>query len=115
MNIQIAKPNQWWGEGTGLVGYFDATWTDLDTIFGPIPDCEMSGDNKVSVHIQLRLDKEVLTIYDYKEETPPGYTPNTTYEFHIGGYTTKAVEKLKKYFESIDRIDLARTTRAYGK
>jgi hypothetical protein len=115
MNIQIAKPEQWWAEGTSLVGYFDATWTDLNTIFGPIPVYELSADDKTSISISLRIDKEVITIYDWKESYLPGHKPNATYEFHIGGCSTKAVEKLKEYFESINRMDLAETTRAYGK
>ena len=114
VKFKVAKDGQWWAEGTSLVGYFKATWKDLYDLFGPIPVANWSLDEKCSIDIQLKIDKEVATIYDWKESYAPGHRPNVTYEFHIGGYGIKSVEKLKELFIQLDRKDIAETIRPLG-
>lgn len=77
------------GSGTSLRGYFTATYNEVVAKFGE----PLDGDGyKTSVEwIVVFEDDTVATIYDWKSESPQ-HTPDTPYEWHIGGHNRKAEE-----------------------
>lgn len=106
MKVQIAQKGQFWAEGTGYAGCFPASLNELQPIFGTDNAIE-SGDYKVSNEWQLKIDGQPVTIYDYKEETPPKFAPNKIYSWHIGGLDHQAPKLLREYFRSLGHTKLA--------
>ena len=77
---------------TGLKGEFPITYAELVEIFG-MPDVGPNARDmdKVTCEWKLRFeDGIVATIYDYKV----GYTPMGEYEWHIGGHTQEAYNRV---------------------
>jgi hypothetical protein len=83
--------------GTSLMGYMNATYYDLVTVFGePNYGPNDSMDDKVTCEWNLTFeDGTVATIYDYKE----GSTPFYNYDWHIGGHNMDAVTHVMETFK----------------
>lgn len=75
--------------GSSLQGYITTTLERLIYLFGE-PD---EGSDKTNAEWILDIDGTIVTIYDYKQsEAPTG-----KYDWHIGGFSPKAVEKLGEF------------------
>jgi len=83
--------------GTSLMGYFFATYNEVVAKFGdPIDGCD-----KTTVEwIVVFEDDTVATIYDWKSASPL-FTPDSIYEWHIGGHNIKAVEHITNVMAGI--------------
>lgn len=80
---------------THLVGNLRATYADLVEVFGQ-PD-ERSGD-KITCSWHLKFeDGTVATIYDWKEDE----TPLGDYDWHIGGRTPRAFDRVYDTFFNV--------------
>ena len=87
--------------GTSLQGIINVSYGELLDAFGPPDHCSdvpyEDGGGKVNCEWNLRIDSEIVTIYDWKEDKK--YTKVT--EWHIGGHDkhahAKAKEALKSY------------------
>ena len=77
---------------TGAKGEFPITYAELVEIFGP-PDVGPNADlDKTSCEWALQFeDGTVATIYDWKMGH---WTPMFEYEWHIGGHTAEAYERV---------------------
>lgn len=85
--------------GTYLIGYFIATYKELETAFGTPEDCD---EYKVSGEWIFEADNgTVFTVYDWKSTNLyDSYYPTVEqfrnsddlYEFHIGGNNTSKQE-----------------------
>ena len=77
---------------TSLQGYMEAYYHQLVEVFGEPED----GGDKTTVEWCLSFeDGTVATIYDWKEyETPMG-----RYQWHIGGRSQKAVDRVTRAFK----------------
>ena len=77
---------------TSLQGYIEAYYHQLVEVFGE-PE---GGGDKTTVEWCLSFeDGTVATIYDWKEyETPMG-----RYQWHIGGRSQKAVDRVTRAFK----------------
>lgn len=82
--------------GTSLQGYVRTTRRQLEEVFGPA--IEHEGWDKVTTQWILRIGGgTIVTIYDYKEATPPAM--DEEYDWHIGGgYGHGAVAAVKEFF-----------------
>lgn len=78
--------------GTSLQGYFTATYNEVVAKFGK-PDQGCDGKTTVEWFIKFE-DGTVATIYDWKSESPMHY-PDEPYEWHIGGFKSKAKEYIQ--------------------
>lgn len=77
--------------GTSLQGYLQAYYHQLVEVFGEPTD---SGDKTTAEWCLEFEDGTVATIYDWKEyETPMGL-----YQWHIGGRSQKAVDRVTRAF-----------------
>jgi len=78
--------------GTSLQGYVTACFHELVEVFGE-PE---GGGDKTTVEWALEFeDGTVATIYDWKEyDTPMG-----KYDWHVGGYNLKAVDRVEQAFK----------------
>jgi hypothetical protein len=77
--------------GTSLQGYVQAYYHQLVEVFG---EPEAGGD-KTTVEWCLSFeDGTVATIYDWKEY----HTPMGPYDWHIGGKSQKAVDRVTRTF-----------------
>jgi len=92
---------------TSLQGYLVSSYADLVKVFGQ-PQCtETSGDGKVDIEWELKIeDKEFettrnVTIYNWKDYDG-GYAAmsNSQYEWHIGGMSSMDAIQLKLYYEN---------------
>lgn len=92
---------------TSLQGYLVSSYADLVKVFGH-PQCtETSGDGKVDIEWELKIeDKEFettrnVTIYNWKDYDG-GYAAmsNSQYEWHIGGMSSMDAIQLKQYYEN---------------
>ena len=78
--------------GTSLQGYMPADLHQLIEVFGE-PE---SGGDKTTVEWCLSFeDGTVATIYDWKEYD----TPTGLYQWHIGGKSQKAVDRVTRAFK----------------
>lgn len=76
---------------TSLKGEFRITYAELVEIFGAPDSGPHDSDDKVTCEWDLKFeDDTVATIYDWKmNDTPIG-----EYEWHIGGYSQAAVDRV---------------------
>ena len=77
--------------GTSLMGYVDASYGKLRSVFGP-PRSRRSGDGKVKTEWLIKFDDGTVgTIYDYKSSV----TPKHNTEWHVGGYSRCVVAMIQ--------------------
>ena len=76
---------------SSLKGYIRTNYQELSNAFGP-PTVQGSGDGKVSAEWILKIDGQIVTIYDYKEEG----TPYSEYDWHVGGHSNNVLTILEK-------------------
>ena len=81
-------------KGTGLVGYVETSWDEIDEIFGPIAEecreyqvCDKSYNNW-----EFLINGEPVYIYDYKESR--SYMGCEKMTFHVGGRSIQALFEL---------------------
>jgi hypothetical protein len=88
MNVKINDPNCN-VNGTSLQGYVTTELSYLVSILG---EPEQTIGDKVTCSWNIEFsDKSVATIYDWKtNETPLGI-----YDWHIGGHSPTAIEKVQ--------------------
>jgi hypothetical protein len=92
LKVKINHPNTD-TNGTSLCGYVTTTLNELVSKLGK-PRSEF-GD-KVTCYWNIEFsDKSVATIYDWKTET----TPKGIYNWHIGGHSLTATEKVADLLE----------------
>ena len=78
-------------DGTSLMGYVDASYGKLRSVFGP-PLSGSSGDGKVKAEWLIEFDDGTVgTIYDYKSSV----TPKHNTEWHVGGRHHKVVAMIQ--------------------
>ena len=75
--------------GTGLVGEIEATFEDLQEVFGPPEGGGDDGKTRAEWHIRFD-DGTIASIYDWKESTP--LEALTTW--HVGGKNHAALAKV---------------------
>jgi hypothetical protein len=86
MTIQFENARFTFASGSCLQGYIKTTYDELVNVFGEPTTLE--GD-KVNVEWTIKFsDGTIATIYDWKLST----VPMGDYDWHIGGYTQRAVE-----------------------
>lgn len=86
--------------GTGLIGCIDVAYDVLTKTFGK-ETFGLSGDNKVSAEwVLLFEDGTVATIYDWKSNKKycgkNGISKKDNTDWHIGGFHSKAVDRVKE-------------------
>jgi hypothetical protein len=90
---------------TSLQGYIKASYADLVKVFGH-PQCtETSGDGKVDIEWELKVEDSdhnairPFTIYNWKDYDG-GYEAmsNTEYQWHIGGTSSIVSAYVNEYF-----------------
>lgn len=77
---------------TAYQGEFAITYAELCEIFGP-PDIGPNDRDMDKVTCEWKLkfeDGTIASIYDYKV----GYTPTCEYEWHIGGHSADAYNRV---------------------
>lgn len=90
--MEYDKVNANKANGTSLQGYVTTTFEKLNRIFGE-PLYPNSGDGKVICEWVIEWeDGTISTIYCWKV----GKVPTEEYQWHIGGYSQKAVEYVKE-------------------
>ena len=86
MTIQFENVRFTFASGSCLQGYIKTTYDELVNVFGE--PTTLKGD-KVNVEWTIKFsDGTVATIYDWKLSA----VPMGVYDWHIGGYTQRAVE-----------------------
>ena len=109
MQITIKNTNTVNIAGTSLSGYVEATYYELEQVFGAPTYALEDPDEKVQTEWTLRLNGVVATIYNWKT----GSTPRGLYRWHVGGSNKgevamvqqlvadyrKAVQATEKYLE----------------
>jgi hypothetical protein len=96
--------------GSSLKGYIKTTYSDLVKAFGK-PNHEGDGGYKVSFEWAIQFDDGTYaTIYDWKlsEEERSDVIRGRLYEFHIGGFTSDAVEKVHEAMGMTDRLHVCK-------
>lgn len=85
------------GEGTHLVGYFDATRQQIEDVLGtPTFLCNEEWE-KVNIEWGIQFeDGTVATIYDWKRYSKKELLPNEMYRWHIGGTGINAVKRVSQ-------------------
>ena len=74
--------------GSSLSGYVEATYYELEQVFGEPTYRNEDLDEKVQTEWVLRLNGAVATIYNWKT----GQTPQGLYRWHVGGFGVGEVE-----------------------
>lgn len=83
-----------------LVGYITLTRAELVKIFGEPSDFE-SSDGKVTTEWIIEFaDKTVATIYDYKRYELGAPKDTERYEWHVGGFSNKALHRVTDAIEN---------------
>ena len=74
---------------TSQQGYIYTDFEELVAVFGP----PLMGDGtKTLVEWVLMIDNVVITIYNWKTQ----HVPDDPYNWHVGGHSLKALEKLRE-------------------
>ena len=77
--------------GTSLMGYVDASYGKLRSVFGP-PLSGSSGDGKVQCEWLIEFDDGTVgTIYDYKSSVAPEHNR----DWHVGGRVHRVVAMIQ--------------------
>lgn len=71
------------------------TYRRLVELFGPPTRPEGDGGYKVFVEWALRVGRDVVTVYDWKERLDPSAYPSSTFDFHLGGRHDQALAVAK--------------------
>jgi hypothetical protein len=100
-SIKYKKISDTGGIGTCLQGYLYLSYNEICSIFGT-PNYGPSGDGKVDWEWVFSLNKEVVTIYNYK--TGPSYSrenkdvkPQDLEYWHVGGRNKGVLNLLTDY------------------
>ena len=90
--------------GTSLMGYVKTTYADLEEKLG-FPTSTYGDKTTVEWNLMIAVDSDgeggdfdyvTATIYDYKTD----YPPTGEYDWHIGGFSKKAVEAVEGALET---------------
>lgn len=93
--------------GSSLKGYIKTTYQDLVKCFGE-PSSEGDGGYKVSFEWAIEFsDGTYATIYDWKlsQSERSDVRRGRIYEFHIGGFTSDAVERVHEAMGLMGLLD----------
>lgn len=86
---------------TGLQGYIKRTRAQLVAAFGE-PQTVESLDGKITTEWMLKFeDRTVATIYDWKRYDLGAPSDHELYDWHIGGYSAKAVIRVCEVVEEL--------------
>ena len=92
---------------THLTGYVTLTRGELVRIFGEPAGIE-SLDGKITTEWVLEFaDKTVATIYDYKRYELGAPGAQEVYEWHVGGFSNKSLQRVIDEIETYRRINAA--------
>ena len=78
--------------GTSLSGYVEATYYELEQVFGAPTYTLEDPDEKVQTEWTLRLNGVVATVYNWKTRQ----TPQGLYRWHVGGFGRGEVEMVQQ-------------------
>ena len=78
--------------GSSLSGYVEATYHELEQVFGEPTYADEDPSEKVQTEWTLRLNGVVATIYNWKTQQ----TPRGLYRWHIGGFGKGEVEMVQE-------------------
>ena len=78
--------------GSSLSGYVEATYHELEQVFGAATYADEDPRAKIQTEWTLRLNSEIATIYNWKTEQ----TPRGLYRWHIGGFGKGEVEMVQE-------------------
>jgi hypothetical protein len=96
----MLKPSNLAIDGTSLQGYLTAKYSELVEAFGP-PNSQ-TDEYKVDAEWTLTEGGQVVTIYNWKNgrnyNGPEAPAVEDITDWHIGGLTKNAVDKVKKIF-----------------
>jgi len=88
MNFAPCRANE--KSHTGLIGYLDVSYSDLERVFGQ-PHINGSPDGKTKAEWDIEFeDGTVATIYDYKS----GCDPAENSCWHVGGFKKVAIGRV---------------------
>jgi hypothetical protein len=78
--------------GSSLSGYVEATYHELEQVFGAPTYADENPDDKVQTEWCLRLNGVIATIYNWKT----AQTPRGLYRWHVGGFGRGEVEMVQQ-------------------
>ena len=78
--------------GSSLSGYVEATYHELEQVFGEPTYADEDPSEKVQTEWTLRINGVVATIYNWKTQQ----TPRGMYRWHIGGFGRGEVELVQE-------------------
>ena len=78
--------------GSSLSGYVEATYYELEQVFGEPTYALEDPSEKIQTEWTLRLNGVVATIYNWKTQQ----TPRGLYRWHIGGFGRGEVELVQE-------------------